>query len=291
MLTPKRDIEPQGARDGARRCSSPSSTRRTRSSSSTSTPSTSGRARTACRPRVERFFLHTGIYGLTLPTPLAELSVGQAALLAGVISNPEGNNPFFQPERAKARRSFALERMVSSTSSRRSRPPPPSYEPLPTILPTADLRPRNAWAEEVQDQLVSDDRFDALGATRKDREHRVLTGGLQHRHDARPRPAGQGAVRHRPELPPKSQGSPARCRDGPEDRASEGDGRRPRVRAEPVQHRHEHAGRQAGSTWKVITLAAALESGISPNDRRRAPHRARSACSAHPERRGRRAAR
>ena len=25
-------------------------------------------------------------------------------------------------------------------------------------------------------------------------------------------------------------------------------------------------GRQAGSTWKVITLAAALRSGMSPND-------------------------
>jgi membrane peptidoglycan carboxypeptidase len=61
---------------------------------------------------VERFFL-TDIppYG-PVPQELAKVTVGQAALLAGLISNPEGNNPFVTPERAKARRTLALERMV-----------------------------------------------------------------------------------------------------------------------------------------------------------------------------------
>src|SRR4029450_5863637 len=59
----------------------------------------------------ERFFLHTGIYGLAVPTPLAELSVGQSALLAGVISNPEGKNPLFQPGGAKAGGACGRERV------------------------------------------------------------------------------------------------------------------------------------------------------------------------------------
>ena len=44
-------------------------------------------------------------------------------------------------------------------------------------------------------------------------------------------------------------------------------GRRPRLRPAAVQTFATHPpGRQTGSTFKVITLAAALEAGYSPND-------------------------
>ncbi len=216
----------------------------------------------------ERFFLHTGIYGLAVPTPLAELSVGQSALLAGVISNPEGNNPFFQPERAKARRSFALQRMVTQHVITKEQAAAAELEPLPTILPTADLRPRNAWAEEVQDSIISDDRFDALGATRKDREQRVLTGGL--RIDATLDPVLQDKAQFAigAKLPTNKPGFTAALvamdpRTGQVKAMVAGPG------FEESQYNiaTSYPGRQAGSTWKTITLAAALESGFSPNDR------------------------
>lgn len=43
----------------------------------------------------------------------ADLSVGEAALLAGLIRNPGGYNPFVHPERALARRDLVLEAMVA----------------------------------------------------------------------------------------------------------------------------------------------------------------------------------
>ena len=62
---------------------------------------------------VERFFL-TADPGSTLPRPkrMEEITLAEAALLAGLISNPEGNNPFSNAGGAAARRTLALRRMV-----------------------------------------------------------------------------------------------------------------------------------------------------------------------------------
>src|SRR5829696_4479506 len=43
---------------------------------------------------------------------LSELTVGEAALLAGVIRNPEGDNPFVHPDRTIKRRAEVLKGMV-----------------------------------------------------------------------------------------------------------------------------------------------------------------------------------
>ena len=52
---------------------------------------------------VERLFLQPGLYVPYSPA-LSDLTVGQAALLAGLIANPEGDNPFLHPENAAERR-------------------------------------------------------------------------------------------------------------------------------------------------------------------------------------------
>ena len=51
---------------------------------------------------VERYFL-TADPGAALPRSkhLSEVTIGEAALLAGLISNPEGNNPFTNPDGAR----------------------------------------------------------------------------------------------------------------------------------------------------------------------------------------------
>ena len=91
---------------------------------------------------VERFFL-TGTAPFLQQQELATMTVGQAALLAGLISNPEGNNPFSNPDRAKARRAFALEQMVKEKYITPAQAAAANAEPLPTIKPSAELRPRD----------------------------------------------------------------------------------------------------------------------------------------------------
>ena len=43
--------------------------------------------------------------------PLGQLNIGQSALLAGLIQNPDGYNPFAHPERSAARRVEVLKGM------------------------------------------------------------------------------------------------------------------------------------------------------------------------------------
>src|SRR5215203_4997063 len=61
----------------------------------------------------QRFFL-TADPGSAYPRgkALNELTVGEAALLAGVIRNPEGDNPFVNPDRVVRRRADVLKTMV-----------------------------------------------------------------------------------------------------------------------------------------------------------------------------------
>jgi membrane peptidoglycan carboxypeptidase len=62
----------------------------------------------------ERFFLVANPEtGYVRGKGLNELTLGEAALLAGEISNPEGNNPYTYPDRALKRRHFVLSQMVA----------------------------------------------------------------------------------------------------------------------------------------------------------------------------------
>jgi len=113
---------------------------------------------------------------------LNELTVGEAALLAGVISNPEGDNPFVHPENTIQRRAEVLKGMVSQHFITQAQADTANQEPMPTVKPTSELRPDNAWAEKAQEVLLSDpicqvdtrhsddeQRYVALGVTNEGR--------------------------------------------------------------------------------------------------------------------------
>ena len=214
---------------------------------------------------VERFFLQPGLYAPYSP-PLSELTVGESALLAGLIANPEGDNPFVYPERAAARRSVALERMVDLGVITRAQADAANQEPLPSIRPSSDLRPRSSWVEEVQDQLVNDPRYTFLGDTPKEREHRLLTGGftVETTLDAAMQQAAQDAMDAI--LPEKEGFTGALVAIEPSTGAVRAMVAGPGFEQSQYNIATTPPGRQAGSTWKVITLAAALNSGMSPND-------------------------
>ena len=82
--------------------------------------------------------------------------------VAGVIRNPEGDNPFVHPEQTIQRRAEVLKGMVSQHYITQAQADAGNQEQMPTVKPTSELRPDNAWAEKAQEVLLSDPR---LGAT------------------------------------------------------------------------------------------------------------------------------
>ncbi|GMU80068.1 MAG: hypothetical protein AMXMBFR46_28540, partial [Acidimicrobiia bacterium] len=51
-------------------------------------------------------------FGGVRATKLEEVSIGEAAMLAGLIQSPESYNPFIHPDKTRVRRSFVLSQMV-----------------------------------------------------------------------------------------------------------------------------------------------------------------------------------
>ena len=214
---------------------------------------------------MERLFQVETAFGPIAP-PLADITVAQAALLAGLIASPEGNNPFEYPDRARTRRDFVIDRMVVQGVLTADEATAARAEAIPTIRPNTDLRPRSSWVEEIQDRLVNDPVFSMLGDTPSEREQRVLTGGL--RITSTLDPAMQVAARDAMAaiLPEKPGFTAALVAIDPRTGEVKAMVAGPGFELSQYNIATTYPGRQAGSTWKVITLASALEHGFSPQD-------------------------
>ncbi len=213
----------------------------------------------------ERMFLTpdpvTGLRGKRLN----ELTLGEAALLAGLIANPEGDNPFRYPERAEGQRAESLRQMydqgyISRRDMRLAR-----NEPLPIFPPPAERRPHNYFVEEVQDRLLQDPR---LGETPRERRNALLRGGLRIYTTLDPVAQARAEAAVNEVLPPGSKPGFAASLVSIEPSTGA-------VRAMvggPGFDELEYniatttPGRHVGSSWKMITLMTALEAGYSPND-------------------------
>jgi penicillin-binding protein 1A len=195
---------------------------------------------------------------------MSELTLGEAALLAGSIRNPEGDNPFVHPDRALKRRVEVLKGMVQEHKITQDQANFASLEPLPTVKPAAELKPANAWVEQAQAVLLNDPR---LGATPNERRNKVLQGGLrvyttldqdiQQKADRgvqdglRSAAAGFGGALVA--MDPKTGYVKAMVDSRPYTEAK-------------FNLAVDGAGRQVGSSFKVVTLATALQNGWSRND-------------------------
>jgi len=107
--------------------------------------------------------------------PLSELSIPDAALLVGLIRSPGQTNPFDHPDVALARRNQVIAAMVDAGSITPTEAVTAIQSPLPQPAnrPSADLRPRTYFVDEVQRRLLADPR---LGATAGQRARRLLEG-------------------------------------------------------------------------------------------------------------------
>jgi penicillin-binding protein 1A len=213
-------------------------------------------------------YFGNGAYGVRAATERyfqrspAEVDLAQAAMLAALIANPESRDPIRQPESAVRWRDNVLEEMVTAGWVTRAEAKAARAAPIPTSVtveaPTGSV---DSFVEEVKRQLLTDTR---LGETYGERYKNVFEGGLQIHTtlDLRLQWIAQYAVTHR--LPPSEYTAAMAVvdnRDG---------GVRAIVPGTPFQHAGfilaTQGARQTGSSFKAITLTAALENGFSPND-------------------------
>ncbi len=203
-----------------------------------------------------------------------ELDLAQSALLAGMIANPTRFDPIDNPQTARQRRDIVLRRMtdagyVDEAAVAEAIEQPVEVEPHPLPEPTDPF-----FVEYVKSVLQDDP---ALGETRQERAQALFTGGLeiqttldpslqdhaedtiaQHLTDPSEDPLGAiasldpstGEIRALG-LGPRTFGD---CPDNDEDC--------PETQVNPVVPGMGGSGRQAGSAFKPLVLAAALESGL-----------------------------
>src|SRR5215207_1693522 len=223
-------------------------------------------------------YFGSGSYGLKaagsrfFKKSLDQLTIGEAALLAGVISNPTSYNPFTSStfDRSVRRRADVLRGMVSEGYITQAESDLANNEPLPTVPPPATRIEANDFlSAEVLKDLLSNPQYAALGNTEDERRDKILKGGLKiyttfdptlQRYaddatlNAKPAtPAGPDWVSSLVSIDP-STGAVKAMVSGQDWNASQTN-----IATSPD-------GRQTGSTFKVITLAAALLNGYSPND-------------------------
>ncbi len=213
----------------------------------------------------QRFFL-TPVPGAVFPavTQPKDLTLPDAALLAGMIANPSLFDPFNHPGAARTRRHEVLTGMVEQHYITPAQGAAANLAPLPTIPPGAPtLQPVDFWAAQVEQELLNDP---ALGPTAKDREELLLQGGLHITTtlDQQAQFYAQAAVNQiLPNQPPFTSALISMDPTTGYVKAMVGGPGFNQLQYNIATH---EPGRQPGSTYKVITLAAALEAGYSPND-------------------------
>jgi penicillin-binding protein 1A len=219
---------------------------------------------------LNRIYFGAGYYGVEAASRgyfnrhASEVSLAQAAMLAGVISQPETAHPREHPERAKALRDAVLARMASlgmvpPADADKARQQPVKVEPVHKV------GGRYPWfVDGLRRQLEQDHR---LGKTRERRVRQLFEGGLRI-HTTLDRDlqlAAEQAVRNIRDRLPAS---------GPQVALIAIDPRNGAVRAvvggnNYKRHKYNVAvqgrGRQPGSSFKPFVLAAALDAGISPD--------------------------
>jgi len=195
---------------------------------------------------------------------LNELTVGETALLAGLISNPEGNSPFTHPDRAIRRRADVLRGEVEQGYITQAQADAANKEALPTVPPPAETRPTDFLTAEVQNSLLNDPR---MGNTEKERLDKLYKGGLKIYTTFDPtlqRMAINATTNAKPQKGDDWASSLVSI--DPSTGAVKAMVSGQSFAQSQTNIATSSDGRQTGSTFKVITLATALSNGYSPND-------------------------
>jgi membrane peptidoglycan carboxypeptidase len=126
-------------------------------------------------------YFGNGVYGLEAAaekyygTTARELTLSQGVLLASLIRNPVGGDPFTEPEEAKSRRALVTDHMLELGHVSAAEAEAIKAEPLPTPPPERQPQGSDYFTEHVKQLLLGDER---LGATAQERTQAVFKGGL-----------------------------------------------------------------------------------------------------------------
>jgi len=226
------------------------------------------------KPAVLERYLNTvyfgeGAYGIEsaaetyFGTYASRLNPAQAALLAGIIQDPNGHDPVRNPAGARVRRQAVLDLLVSHHHLDPPGAAAANRDSLPTQI-NHFPQGRDYFTEAVRQELLADPR---LGPTADARNKALLTGGLQIHTtlDRRMQQDAEAAVAVG--LPTAAMPlSAAVASVDPATGAIRAVVGGTSFGANQYNAALGGAGRQPGSSFKVFTLVTALEQGISPND-------------------------
>ena len=204
-----------------------------------------------------------GAYGIATAAetyfgqPLANVTLDQAALLAGLIRGPNLYDPITQPERAGTRRATVLDRMVAEGLATRA----DADAALQAPLPTAIHRPAPAvgWiADAARAELARDGR---LGETPEARATAVAAGGFRIHTTVDPGLQSQAEAIVAAGVPSGTELTASLAAVEPSTGAIRALVGGADYGARQFNAATDGAGRQTGSAFKVFTLVAALQQG------------------------------
>jgi len=192
-----------------------------------------------------------------------QLDMGEGILLASLIRDPVGADPWVEPAAARKRRDAIIDRMYTLGHVPFDQVDTLKGAALPTPPPAEPVRGSDYFAEQVKQQLLADPR---IGASPKERYAAVFKGGLSIHTTLDPLMQQQAEQSVADILPDTggefraalvsvdpTSGAVRALVGGPDfasakfDLATQGQ-------------------RQAGSAFKAFTLMAALEAGYLPDD-------------------------
>ena len=215
-------------------------------------------------------YFGNGAYGLEAAAQLyygidvGQLNLPQGVLLAGLIRYPGGADPFANPQAAKDRRDAVADRMKNLGHITEAEANQVKADPLPTAPPPREAQPSDYFAEHVKQELLN---APWLGDTVQERYQRIFKGGM-HIHttlDSHAQELAQQAVTKI--LPDDPRGfTAALVSVEPGTGAVRALVGGPNFDQDKFNLVTDGDGRQVGSAFKMITLMAAVESGVQPAD-------------------------
>ncbi len=144
---------------------------------------------------LNRSYFGVGVYGLGTAAeryfskPIGELTLGEAAMLAGLLRAPEANNPINSPENAEGRRNIVLRQMAQHGFVTPAQAQAAIDQPLEVEISEPPAPSNPFWSDWISQLLVSEntaqalgtqlDALDAMGATAEERRRFVFQSGLR----------------------------------------------------------------------------------------------------------------
>ena len=144
---------------------------------------------------LNRSYFGVGVYGLGTAADryfskdIADLTLGEAAMLAGLLRAPEANNPINSPENAEARRNIVLRQMAQHGFVTPAQAQAAIDQPLEVEISELPPPSNPYWSDWIAQLLVREnvagalgtqvEALEAMGATREERRRTVFQSGLR----------------------------------------------------------------------------------------------------------------